>query len=238
MIYNTNTVFDIREEFSYLLREKEFVVDKSGVNTVEIINASFVADQPAIFGNLNQDYIEREKKWYRSQSLNVNDIPGGPPEIWKMVADKNGMINSNYGWCIYSEENGYQFTKVLEELLASPLSRRATMIYNRPSMHEDYKKNGMSDFMCTYSTQYYLRGGKLHASVYMRSNDAVFGYKNDYAWQRYVQEQLLEAINGRKGTVYGLGSLFWNVGSLHVYERHFKFIEEYQNEQVKYDAYQ
>ena len=75
MIYHMNSVADIREELSYLLREKEFVVDKSGVNTVEIINACFVADEPVIFGNLNQDYIEREKKWYRSQSLNVNDIP-------------------------------------------------------------------------------------------------------------------------------------------------------------------
>jgi len=221
-----NCVEDIRSEFEYLLTNKEFVQDKSGVQTIEILNASFIADEELIFGTINDEYVEREKKWYRSQSLNVNDIPGGPPQIWKMVADKDGFINSNYGWCIYSEENGYQFTKVLEELLESPLSRRATMIYNRPSMHEDYKRNGMSDFMCTYSTQYYLREGKLHASVFMRSNDAVFGYKNDYAWQRYVQKELLQGINGRKGTVYGLGNLYWNVGSLHVYERHFKFIDE------------
>lgn len=221
-----NNVEDIRCEFEYLLANKQFVQDKSGVQTIEILNASFIADEELIFGTINDEYIEREKKWYRSQSLNVNDIPGGPPQIWKMVADKDGFINSNYGWCIYSEENGYQFTKVLEELLVSPLSRRATMIYNRPSMHTDFNKNGMSDFMCTYSTQYYLREGKLHASVFMRSNDAVFGYKNDYAWQRYVQQSLLDGINGRKGTVYGLGDLHWNVGSLHVYERHFKFIDE------------
>lgn len=221
-----NTVEDIRSEFEYLLDNKQFVQDKSGVKTVEILNASFIADEELIFGTINDEYIEREKKWYKSQSLNVNDIPGGPPQIWKMVADKDGFINSNYGWCIYSEENGYQFAKVLDELLASPLSRRATMIYNRPSMHTDFNKNGMSDFMCTYSTQYYLREGKLHASVFMRSNDAVFGYKNDYAWQRYVQQSLLDGINGRKGTVYGLGDLHWNVGSLHVYERHFKFIDE------------
>lgn len=221
-----NTVMNVREEFVRKLRRGELVKDKTGVTTVEIINASFVADEASIFGTVNEEYVAREKEWYRSQSLNVNDIPGGPPQIWQMVADKDGFINSNYGWCIYSEENGYQFTKVVDELLASPLSRRATMIYNRPSMHVDYNKNGMSDFMCTYSTQYYLRDGKLHASVFMRSNDAVFGYKNDYAWQRYVQEEVLGAINGRKGTVYGLGDLHWNAGSLHVYERHFKFIEE------------
>lgn len=221
-------VADVREEFEYLLNEKHFVLDKSGVKTIEIINATFIADEPTIFGKVNEDYVARELQWYRSLSLNVNDIPGGPPEIWKMVADKEGFINSNYGWCIYSEENGYQFTKVVEELVKSPLSRRAVMIYNRPSMHVDFNKNGMSDFMCTNAVQYFIRNGKLHACVYMRSNDAVFGYKNDYAWQKYVQEQLLQAVNGRCNTVYGLGDICWNVGSLHVYERHFKFVNDYE----------
>jgi thymidylate synthase len=61
----------------------------------------------------------------------------------------------------------------------------------------------------------------------MRSNDAVYGYKNDYAWQRYVQEQVLQAVNGRCSTVYGLGDLYWNAGSLHVYERHFDLVKYY-----------
>ncbi len=222
-----NYVYDIRQEFARKLVESEFVTDKGGQDTIEILNASFIADEKSIFGEVNEDYVKRELAWYRSKSLSVNDIPGGAPAIWKQVADKDGMINSNYGWCIYSEENGYQLTKVVEELVKSPLSRRATMIYIRPSMHEDYKRNGMSDFMCTYSTQYYLRDGLLHASVFMRSNDAVYGYKNDYAWQRYVQEQVLQAINGRCNTVYGLGDLYWNAGSLHVYARHFNLVDEW-----------
>lgn len=229
-MYTPLDVYDIRQILADELYNKNFVTDKSGVATIEILNAAFIANEPAIFGTPNEDYIERELKWYRSMSRNVNDIPGGTPEIWKMVADKNGMINSNYGWCIYSEENGYQFTKVVEELVKSPLSRRATMIYTRPSMHVDYNKNGMSDFMCTNVVQYYIRKGKLHASVYMRSNDAIFGYKNDWAWQRYVQKEVLQSINGKCNTVYDLGDLYWNVSSLHVYERHFKLVEEWANE--------
>lgn len=223
----TNFVYDIQQEFVRKLLDKEFVTDKGGPKTIEIINASFLADEASIFGEVNQDYVKRELEWYRSLSLNVNDIPGGPPAIWKQVSDKDGFINSNYGWCIYSEENGNQFTKVVNELVASPLSRRAAMIYIRPTMHEDYKRNGMSDFMCTYSTQYYIRDGKLHASVFMRSNDAVYGYKNDYAWQDYIHRDVLQAINGKCGTVYALGDLHWNAGSLHVYERHFNLVEEW-----------
>lgn len=226
-----NFVYDIQCEFADKLNTGDFVTDKGGAKVIEIINASFIADESCIFGTVNEDYVKRELEWYRSLSLNVNDIPGGAPAIWKQVADKDGLINSNYGWCIYSKDNGNQFTKVVDELIASPLSRRATMIYIRPSMHEDYKRNGMSDFMCTYSTQYYLRDGQLHASVFMRSNDAVYGYKNDYAWQRYVQKEVLNAINGRNSTVYGLGDLHWNAGSLHVYERHFDLVREWNQNQ-------
>ena len=219
-----NYVYDMQTEFADKLAAGDFVTDKGGAKVIEIINASFIADEESIFGTVNQDYVERELKWYRSLSLNVNDIPGGAPAIWKQVADKDGFINSNYGWCVYSEENGHQLVKVIDELSASPLSRRATMIYIRPSMHEDYKRNGMSDFMCTYSTQYYIRNGLLHASVFMRSNDAVYGYKNDYAWQHFIHKEVLSGVNGKCGTVYGLGDLHWNAGSLHVYERHFDLV--------------
>ncbi|ATV46293.1 dCMP hydroxymethylase [Lake Baikal phage Baikal-20-5m-C28] len=234
MSYHLN-VNDIREELLDELLDGNFVTDKSGVNTVEIINACFIADKPTIFGEVNEDYVARELEWYRSLSLNVNDIPGGPPAIWQQVADKNGMINSNYGWCVYSNNNGNQFTKVVQELCESPLSRRAVMIYTRPTMHEDYKKNGMSDFMCTNTVQYYLRRGMLHASVYMRSNDAIFGYKNDYAWQKYLQKEVLDAINRRCNSVYSLGDLFWNVSSLHVYERHFKLMEQSMDVNASFD---
>jgi thymidylate synthase len=216
-------VQNIKRIFQSLLREEKFVIDKSGVKTIEILNASFVANFPAIFGTVNEDYVKRELEWYNSMSRNVNDIPGGPPEIWKMVASPEGMINSNYGWCIYSEENGNQYMNVLAELVANPGSRRATMIYNRPSMHEDYDKDGMSDFMCTNAVQYLVRDNKLHALVYMRSNDAVFGYKNDYAWQRHVQEQLLKDVNNNWNTLE-LGDIYWNVASMHVYERHFGLV--------------
>jgi thymidylate synthase len=221
---NNMNVEYIREQFVKCLHDEDFVIDKSGVKTIELINAVFHANEDSIFGNVNKEYVERELQWYKSMSLSVNDIPGGTPQIWKQVASKDGMINSNYGWCIYSEDNGYQFKNVLEELVSNPFSRRANMIYTRPSMHTDFNKDGMSDFICTNNVQYFIREGQLHACVFMRSNDAVFGYKNDYAWQRHVQEQLLIGINNRLATAYGLGTMLWNVGSLHVYERHFDIV--------------
>lgn len=209
-------VEDIRE---YLIRElqaESFVVDKTGVKTIEMIGACFEADEPSIFGDVNEEYIQRELEWYKSMSLYVDDIPGITPAIWKQVASTEGKINSNYGWAIYSEDNGLQYLNVLDELTANPNSRRAVMIYTRPTMWSDYNHNGMSDFMCTNAVQYMIRDGQLVAVVQMRSNDVVFGYRNDYAWQKYVADQLSKDL--------GLDvepKIIWNVGNLHVYERHF-----------------
>ena len=211
-------VRDIQNVLYTKLNNQEFVTDKTGVKTVEIMNASFIADRPSIFGTVNEDYVARELQWYISQSLNVNDIPEPVPAIWKAVATPDGRINSNYGWCIFSEENGKQYKNVVEQLKANPDSRRATMIYNRPSMHTDFNKDGMSDFMCTNAVQYLIRDGKVNALVYMRSNDAVFGYKNDYAWQKWVLDEVADEIGIPAGLIY------WNVASLHVYERHFELI--------------
>jgi thymidylate synthase len=209
----------IREYFIQELKSERFVTDKTGVKTIEMIGATFEADEPTIFGKVNQDYVERELAWYKSKSLSVYDIPAPVPEIWKQVADENGYINSNYGWCIWSDDNYGQYWKVLNELRENPNSRRAVMIYTRPTMWYDYNFNGMSDFMCTNAVQYMIRDDELIAVVQMRSNDVVFGYRNDFAWQDHVVKLLGAALGIDKTKV------IWHVGNLHVYERHFDMVK-------------
>lgn len=205
----------IRNHFIEELKYGRFVTDKTGVKTIEMLGATFEANHPTIFGDVNDDYVERELAWYKSMSLSVNDIPGKTPAIWQQVADENGYINSNYGWAIWHEDNFSQYANVLKELRTNPNSRRAVMIYTRPTMWYDYNFNGMSDFMCTNAVQYMIRDGQLVAVVQMRSNDVVFGYRNDYAWQKHVVDKLAAELN-----IIGT-KIIWHVGNLHVYERHF-----------------
>lgn len=220
----SNSVSNIRESLAALYEQNEFVISRQGVKTVELIGASFIADENSIFGKPNVDYIKREIDWYKSTSLNVNDIEAPIPKIWKDIASVNGEINSNYGWCIYSKENGSQFDNVLNELKSNPESRRGQMIYTRPSMHSDFNRDGMVDFMCCSNTMHFIRDKQLFSCVNFRSQDAVFGYKNDYAWMKHVHSQLSDSLNIEEGDIY------WSVGSLHVYEQHFKFINDYINE--------
>lgn len=209
----------IRQYFIDELKYERFVTDKTGVKTIEMIGATFEADEPTIFGKVNQDYVDRELAWYKSKSLSVYDIPAPVPEIWKQVADENGYINSNYGWAIWHEDNFNQYYNVYKELTDNPNSRRAVMIYTRPTMWYDYNFNGMSDFMCTNAVQYMIRGDTLVAVVQMRSNDVVFGYRNDFAWQDHVVKLLGSALGIEKTKI------IWHVGSLHVYERHFDIVK-------------
>lgn len=215
-----NRVSDIRAKLIQKYKNEEFVIDKTGVKTIELIGESFIVDEDWIIRPPNYEYIERELAWYKSQSLYVEDIPGQTPAIWKQVADKNGKINSNYGYLIWSEENGRQYEHVLNELKKNPNSRRASMIYNRPTMHVDYCKDGMSDFVCTYANNFLIRDDKLVSHYLMRSNCAIFGANNDFAWARYVQQKLAHDLD------IALGDLIWTASSLHVYEYHFCHIEK------------
>jgi len=218
----------VRGLFKSKLLNEVFTIDKTGQKTIEWIGASFIADEPSIFGTPSQSYIEKELRWYKSQITNVNAIGDKVPEAWKYAANDYGEINSNYGQIIFSDKYYHQYGRVLDELLANPDGRRATMIYNRPSIWEEYNENGKSDFICTNAVTYYIRNDKLHCVVQMRSNDVVYGYKNDYAWQLCILEELVEDYNQcKKETIEPItyGDIIWQVQNLHVYERHFHLVK-------------
>jgi len=222
------TVSDIRKHFIDELKNERFTEDRTGQKTIELLGASFIADEPAIFGTPNQEYIDRELDWYRSESTNINDIYGDerePPKAWQLSANRHGEINSNYGHLIFSPGYYSQFNKALGELIRNPDSRRASMIYTRPSIWEEYNENEKNDFICTNSVTYYIRDGAVHCVVQMRSNDLVFGYKNDYAWQEYLLNRFVEVYNHMTHDVLKSGNIYWQVQNLHVYERHFNLVK-------------
>lgn len=224
-MYRLQNVFDVRRELATAFAKGKFVTDKSGCKMVEIVSASFLADEETLFSKVDHVYVEKEITWYNSMNLNISAM-GNPPKEWIKSADPQGFVNSNYGWAIYSPENFEQFMHVVNELWEHRDSRRAIMIYTRPEMWQDYNKDGRSDFMCTNTVQYLIRDDQLHAIVNMRSNDAVYGYKNDLAWQKHVMGQLCQVLNTRLDVDHvEVGDIFWNAGSLHVYERHFPILK-------------
>lgn len=214
-------VIDVRTQLASQFVSADFVADKSGCRVLEVAPCDFMANEPSVFGEVSADYVRREIAWYESMSLNVADIPGGAPEIWKRVADRDGYVNSNYGYAYWHPANFRQYKHVLEELRRNPDSRRACVIIQRPSMWLEHGLDGRSDFCCTWGHTYRIRDGKLDLIVVMRSNDAVYGYKNDRAFAEHAQSKLAGDLG------VPVGRIFWHADSFHVYERHFYLVHHY-----------
>ena len=226
--------------FKELKRKKdnsEFKIDKTGVKTVEIRNCHIDGLNPLqpileFPGRKTpENYVKKESNWYNSCSLNINGYVDDI-KIWKQVSDNDGFVNSNYGWCIYSKENYKQYNHVLKELINNSCSRRASMIYNRPSMWIEYNQDGMNEFMCTYAVQYDITDNELNTIVYMRSNDSQYGFFNDLAWQCEVYMKLYNDLKKYYKDLQ-IGVIDWNSGSWHIYERHFEMLDKICTYEVK-----
>jgi len=221
-----------------MLENRDFVIDKSGVKMVELIAPSlkfnpFYGRSINLFDikKTNLEYVDLELQWYKSQNLSINPNMSHI-KIWNEVATKDDqqLINSNYGWCIFSEENGNQYKNCVNELLCNKESRRAVMLYTRPSMWKDWNKNGMNDFMCTDGVQCFIRNNTLIYVVKQRSCDFVFGLFNDYAWHHYVFTKLFNDLEFFYPDLKIENSeMLYFPFSLHIYERHFPVITKIAN---------
>jgi len=171
------------------------------------------------------EYIQHEIEWYDSQDLSVKEI-AKHAKLWLNVCskDEQQVINSNYGYLVYSKENFNQYDSALAELSKNSFSRRSIIIYNRPSMQQEYNKNGMSDFICTLGQQFFIRHDKLISLVEMRSSDMMYGFFSDFPWFATIQERMLHDLQ----IVYpslDIGELIWISNSGHLYEKHFDLVQ-------------
>lgn len=214
------------------LKHEEFVIDKTGVKVVEIVGCKIDKldpTQPNLnFQNIRktpEKYVEKELQWYLSESLSIIDYVDHI-QIWNQVCtkDEKKEINSNYGWCVFSKENYNQYNFVVDELLYNKESRRACMIYTRPSMTVEYNRNGMSDYICTFNTQHLIRDNKLIYIVNMRSNDVKNGFFSDFPWHCFVYNKLYNDLKDKKYSDLHIGEIIWIANSFHIYEYDFDML--------------
>lgn len=198
--------------------------------TIELINKNVKLNplQNEInlqFKKTNKEYCIKELKWYLSQSLSiinyVDDI-----KIWNNIASKNNkqLVNSNYGWCIFSNENHNQYFNCLNELIKNKNSRRALMIYQRPSMWNDYNFEEKNDFLCTDGVQCFIRNNNLIYIIKQRSCDLIYGFFNDFYWHCYVYNKLYTDLLYFYSDLK-IGYIDYNFCNIHIYEKHFDLLK-------------
>jgi thymidylate synthase len=141
------------------------------------------------------------------------------------VASKSGKINSNYGFLIYSDECYNQFNNAFQHLLNDKESRRATMIFNRPSIHKEWNHDGMSDFICSLAFSFFIRDNKLIGVYNWRSEDFIYGLTgSDFFFAATIYDRMFDKLNEIYNDITK-SFILWNVNSLHVYERHFYMLK-------------
>lgn len=194
-------------------------VDKDKV-CYELAPVITVFEPDGLIAGTSVKYVEHELDWYLSKDLSINGHPGIEDNaVWQRCATDDGHINSNYGWCVYSEENGSQLRHAVDELARYGGTRHAVMVYTRPGINTEYcdDVHARYDMLCTMYAMYYFKGHKLCADVHMRSNDIWTGLRNDLAWQQHVYNEVRSQLASR-GYMVEKGLIYWIADSLHCYD--------------------
>ncbi|HIL27115.1 MAG TPA: hypothetical protein EYG21_07005 [Nitrospinaceae bacterium] len=230
MIYNNlNEAFV--EELAKL-KSNGSIVNSRGSKQLERIFVNFIIKDPTQIDILvparkfNKNYAIVEWLWYLSANQKVNNITK-LASIWGDIQDSYGEAESNYGSYIFPLDPRAllsQWDWVIEELEQDPDSRRGTIVINQPY----HKEKNPKDYPCTQYMHFFIREGKLDMGIYMRSNDAVFGFCNDVFTFSLFHQLMLNHLND-KGMNIKLGCYHHNAGSFHIYERHFKMMDKILN---------
>lgn len=201
------------------------LVNSRGESQKEVLCRSFRIKDPTLISiqipsrKFNADYALFEWLWYISRDRNVHNI-SKLAKIWDIIKDEDGTVESNYGYYIFDDTQDntpspWEWCK--QELLDDSDSRRATIPINQPI----HKVRNALDIPCTQYIQFFIRDNKLHLSVNMRSCDIIFGMCNDVFTFSLMQQLMLNELRIDMPDLE-LGYYYHIVGSLHLYERHFK----------------
>jgi thymidylate synthase len=204
------------------IKSKGEVIDAgSGGQTLEITNQQVTLNNPSLLGiqdpsrKWNEDYAIAEFLWYLGRDPNVG-VMNEYASIWGKIKDEKGEVESNYGEYIFSN----QWYWIVNELEADPFSRRAVIsIYKN-----EHKFKNDFDHPCTMYIQFLIRNHKLHLIWNMRSCDLIYGLCNDMFCAALILQLMTNEFRESDNLHIDEGSVSFNIGSLHVYEKHWPMI--------------
>lgn len=206
------------------LNEQGQFVRPRGLLVKEVENFSYILPPYVRFQNyecrkLNLSYLKREVMWYLKGDRFDNSICQHA-KTWRDIVNSDGSINSNYGQYVFRPAVS-QFDNVVDQLKKDPDSRRASITI----LNSEHLLSDTRDVPCTYSLNFRIRNDRLNMSVHMRSQDAIYGMGNDAPAFSIIQEMVYASLVENYPQLC-LGDYFHVVDSFHVYERHFKMLDE------------
>lgn len=177
--------------------------------------------------------------WF-SRSNEVSKLKEMGSSVWDEWEKEDGTIGSSYGYVLNKDVRNYEYQSIistnetktlsvkinqvnylLNQLRENPNSRRHIVSLWSP---EDL--DGGSLEPCVWSSQWIVQEGKLHLIVNQRSADLALGV--NFNWTQYKLLQMIIA----KISDLEIGTMTWNFGHLHYYDRHEELLlKQIQGEQ-------
>lgn len=218
---NANDAFDYW--YKKLTSDMEKEESRDGEVVGEIINAVTVIKDPtrnicSRIRKMNMRYAIGEMLWYMSGNKELKAIQN-ITSAWNRMSDDGETVNSNYGWCIESKYGFNQWQYIYDMLKENPNTRQA-VIHIKTADDKSSK-----DVNCTVCLQFFIRDGKLYLTTYMRSNDLWMGFPYDVFQFTNMQVLMAMQLGVEVGTYTHIA------GSLHLYERNVKEVDNVKGEQ-------
>lgn len=192
-----------------------------GVSNVYDVGKEF----PMITLRNNSETVKRsidEILWiWQKKSNNVNELNS---HVWDQWAGEDATIGKAYGYQLaqlyeFKTKEGIvkmdQVDFVRYLIKNDPASRR---IMTNIFVHKDLKDMNLEP--CAYSTQWLVKGGKLHLILNQRSQDMLAAN----GWNTMQYAALLCMFAKEAGLE--VGTLTHNIGDCHIYDRHIPFIKK------------
>jgi thymidylate synthase len=227
-IYKGKTFAEAYRKSLVDLVENGQTCETRGTVSKEQLNVSLVIEDPSqcMYTNTVRStqfkYIAAEFLWYYAGRNDVKFI-SKYAKFWEQIQNDNGTVNSAYGNLIFKPKNigGLsQYEWAITSLIKDKDSRQAVMHFNMP----EHQYRGNKDFVCTMYGIFHIRENKLHFSVFMRSNDAIWGTPTDVAFFCSLQKQALAHLLEYYPELE-LGTYTHHANSYHIYDRHFDLVD-------------
>lgn len=140
----------------------------------------------------------------------------------KDYSDDGTNFNAAYGFRLRHQHNIDQIQQAVEGLKRDQGSRQITLTITHPvsdrqghfNKYGGWTKHNTSDRACNLLSHLLVRNGKLDWLQVVRSNDAVWGAPYNWMQFSHLQEYIANSIG------VSVGSLYWVVDSLHIYDYH------------------
>jgi thymidylate synthase len=195
-----------------------------GTRSKELLDVALEISDPAKCLYLNKargsqkKYIAAELLWYYMGRNDVKFISKWA-KFWETIQNSDGTANSAYGNLIFKTTNQHGFSQyqwAMQSLIADRNTRQAIMHFNAPV----HQYTGNKDFVCTMYANCHIRNNRFYMTVFMRSNDAIWGTPTDVAFFCSLQMQMLSQLKQFYPDLE-LGTYTHVANSYHVYDRHY-----------------